>query len=42
MNNGGCAQKCVDLMYSFSCYCNEGFKLDEDGLNCIGKMCYCL
>ena len=24
-------------MHSYLCYCNEGYKLKEDGLNCIGK-----
>ena len=39
IDNGGCAHTCVDTLLSFSCHCNEGYKLGEDGLHCNGKIC---
>ena len=34
--NGGCAHVCNNTDGSFSCMCDEGFELDEDGQQCIG------
>ena len=37
--NGGCAHICDNTDGSFSCMCDEGYELDEDGRHCIG-ICY--
>jgi len=34
--NGGCAHICNNTDGSFSCMCDEGYELDEDGQQCIG------
>jgi len=34
--NGGCAHICNNTDGSFSCMCDEGYGLDEDGQQCIG------
>jgi len=34
--NGGCAHICNNTDGSFSCMCDEGFEMDEDGQQCIG------
>ena len=37
-NNGGCEQTCTNEEGSFQCSCDSGFTLDDDGLNCNGKI----
>ena len=37
VNNGGCAQVCLNTLGSFSCACMNGFQLSGDGRNCSGK-----
>ena len=32
-----CQQLCENTVGSYSCSCNEGFTLAEDGRNCTGK-----
>ena len=34
---------CLDLPFSYSCSCHEGFALNEDQHNCIGNnvKCFC-
>ncbi|XP_062849193.1 CD248 molecule, endosialin a [Trichomycterus rosablanca] len=34
-DNGGCHHYCIDDEEHYSCDCNEGFLLAEDGLSCI-------
>jgi len=34
--NGGCAHICNNTDGSFSCMCDVGYELDEDGQQCIG------
>lgn len=34
-NNGGCHHFCVDDGPHYSCHCNDGFLLAEDGYSCI-------
>ena len=36
-NNGGCAQMCTNIDGSAVCFCNAGFVLASDNLNCDGK-----
>ncbi len=33
-NNGGCSQKCENTEGSFTCSCNDGYKLNSDGKTC--------
>ena len=35
--NGGCQHVCTNTMGSYQCSCNDGFKLDSNGLTCSGK-----
>ena len=35
--NGGCGQSCFNFDGSFMCFCNAGFVLASDNLNCNGK-----
>ena len=37
IDNGGCAHMCYDSVFAYSCHCHEGFILDSDRHNCIGK-----
>ena len=37
-NNGGCSHTCINTPRSFICYCNDGYSLDSNGLNCSGKV----
>ena len=34
--NGGCHHICDNTNGSFSCMCDEGYELDEDGQQCNG------
>jgi hypothetical protein len=36
-DNGGCAHHCVDTLLSYTCSCNDGYLLDADDRECIGK-----
>ena len=38
INNGGCEQMCSNTIGSFYCTCESGYQLDEDGMNCSGKI----
>ena len=35
--NGGCQHTCENSVGSFSCSCNDGYKLNSDGLTCSGN-----
>ena len=35
-SNGGCSTFCNNTDGSFSCMCDKGYELDEDGRQCIG------
>ena len=35
--NGGCEHNCTNTIGSFTCSCDTGYQLDENGLNCSGK-----
>ena len=35
--NGGCEHSCTNTIGSYTCSCNTGYQLDENGLNCSGK-----
>ena len=34
--NGGCEQTCINGIGNYSCQCNPGYQLIEDGFNCTG------
>ena len=36
-----CQQLCVNTAGGFSCECNPGFELNDDGSTCSGKINYC-
>ena len=36
-NNGGCNQTCTNSYGSFKCFCDVGYSLAIDGLDCDGK-----
>ena len=36
-NNGGCAQTCVELAGSYKCKCSAGYKLHQNGKDCVSK-----
>ena len=38
INNGGCAQKCINKQGSYHCACDQGYALDTDGHNCSGTI----
>jgi len=35
--NGGCVHFCKNTLGNYTCSCKDGFVLDRDGHNCIGK-----
>ena len=35
---GGCQHICHNTDGSFYCSCNDGYTLESDGINCIGKL----
>ena len=35
--NGGCQHSCTNELGSFSCSCDQGYRLLDDGLQCEGK-----
>ena len=37
VNNGGCEQTCTDNDGSFTCSCDAGYILSDNGLSCSGK-----
>ena len=37
-NNGGCEHSCNNTIGTFECYCDSGYRLEENGLNCSGKL----
>lgn len=39
INNGGCMHECRNIFNSFQCYCNTGYVLHENGLDCISGGC---
>lgn len=36
-DNGGCVHFCQNTKGNYTCGCKQGFELDSDGHNCIGK-----
>ena len=36
-NNGGCEHICNNTIGTFECYCDSGYRLEENRLNCSGK-----
>ena len=36
INNGGCNQNCHDSDGSYTCSCNDGYQLNNDGHTCEG------
>ena len=39
-SNGGCEQLCVNFDGTFTCDCENGYALDEDGVSCIGNFSF--
>ena len=37
-NNGGCEHNCNNTIGAFECYCDSGYRLEENGLNCRGEL----
>ena len=37
-NNGGCEHSCNNTVGTFECYCDSGYRLEENGLNCSGEL----
>ena len=33
-----CNQRCKNTVGNYSCYCNSGYRLLEDGFTCIGML----
>ena len=38
LDTDGCQHTCTNNEGSFICGCNDGYELNEDGLNCDGKL----
>ena len=38
INNGNCSQNCRNLIPGYTCFCDDGYELDEDNLTCIGEL----
>ena len=37
-NNGGCEHICSNTIGTFECYCDSGYRLEENRMNCSGKI----
>lgn len=37
-NNGGCQHRCINVEGSFTCDCNPGWQLGNDGRTCYSKL----
>ncbi|KAI2649444.1 Signal peptide, CUB and EGF-like domain-containing protein 3 [Labeo rohita] len=35
--NGGCVHECINIPGNYRCTCYDGFRLANDGHNCLGK-----
>ena len=48
VDNGGCEQKCVNVIPAYECQCYTGYSLDSDKSSCVvnavcdGSQCECL
>ena len=40
IDNGGCDETCVNINGSYSCKCDSGLDLIDDGKSCGCKQCY--
>lgn len=38
INNGGCAQTCINTIGSYNCFCVPGYALAADNLGCDGNL----
>ncbi|VDN98375.1 unnamed protein product, partial [Rodentolepis nana] len=36
-NNGGCQHRCINVEGSYSCDCNPGWQLGNDGRTCYSR-----
>ena len=36
VNNGGCGHNCRNIIGSYNCHCNTGYRLHSDKHKCIG------
>ena len=37
-NTDQCSNTCINTIGSYVCDCNVGYVLDDNGVNCIGKL----
>ena len=37
-NTDQCSNTCINTIGSYVCDCNIGYVLDDNGVNCIGKL----
>ena len=46
LSNGDCAHTCTNKLPGYECSCNDGYRLDSDGLGCSGELvtevCVCV